>query len=240
MDTHQQLSSKFSCQRITSLPIAVTWSAIAVILSVSTVEAQEKVAAPSVMLIGDSIRLSYAPIVTEHFKGRAAVISPAANGGDSGNVLKNLDRWLPQTPPKAILFNCGIHDTKKFRSTGQFQVSAEQYAENLRKVVARLRAAEGTTVLFATSTPIIDSRAARSRADRDYELLDASIQQYNEIARRIMQEMDVQILDLHAVLTESKSPTLPELIGDDGVHLTPAGRDLVGQKVAEFVGQQLR
>ncbi|MCA9247054.1 MAG: hypothetical protein KDA42_08065, partial [Planctomycetales bacterium] len=38
---------------------------------------------PKVVLLGDSIRLSYTDEVTRHLQGRAVVISPSRNGGDS-------------------------------------------------------------------------------------------------------------------------------------------------------------
>src|SRR5262245_57731542 len=49
---------------------------------------------PKVALIGDSIRLGYAPLVAKRLAGRARIISPAANGGDSANALRNLDEWV--------------------------------------------------------------------------------------------------------------------------------------------------
>ena len=38
---------------------------------------------PRVVLVGDSIRLGYAPRVTARLAGKAVVVSPPANGGDS-------------------------------------------------------------------------------------------------------------------------------------------------------------
>jgi len=46
-----------------------------------------------VVLVGDSIRLGYAPRVAERLSGKAVVISPAENGGDSANVLAHLSYW---------------------------------------------------------------------------------------------------------------------------------------------------
>src|SRR4051812_1545412 len=48
---------------------------------------------PRVVLIGDSIRLGYAPAVAARLTGKAVVISPPENGGDSINVLAHLDEW---------------------------------------------------------------------------------------------------------------------------------------------------
>ena len=75
---------------------------------------------PRVLLVGDSIRLGYAATVEKELAGRAIVLSPKANGGDSSNVLKNLDEWVIRQRPNVVHFNCGIHDTKKSKKTGQF------------------------------------------------------------------------------------------------------------------------
>ena len=47
---------------------------------------------PRVVIVGDSIRLSYAPTVVKQLGGKANVVSPAANSGDSSNLLKHLDQ----------------------------------------------------------------------------------------------------------------------------------------------------
>ena len=207
-----------------------------------TVRAEDatKTTLPKVALIGDSIRLSYSDIVAKQLGDSAVVISPKANGGDSGNVLKNLEQWVIKEQPAIVHFNCGIHDTKKFTATGRFQVSPEQYEANLRRIVERLRAETSAVIIFATTTTILDDRAAATRQGRDYELLGASVKQYNDIARKVMQELKVPVNDLHATLAKPPAPLTTEtLIGTDGVHLTVAARELLGQQVAELVTRSL-
>ena len=195
---------------------------------------------PKVVLVGDSIRLSYAPIVTQQLEGRAVVVGPKPNGGDSSNVLKNLEQWVLREKPAIVHFNCGIHDTKKFSGTGRFQVSPEQYEANLRQIVERIRENTEAVVIFATTTPILDDRAAAARQGRDYELLGASVQQYNTIARKVMAELKVPVNDLYGALSTPASPETTEmLIGKDGVHLTAPARELLGRQVARAVSSQL-
>ncbi len=202
--------------------------------------AQDKPSAtlPKVVLVGDSIRLSYAASVEKSLAGKATIISPKANGGDSSNVLRHLEAWVIEQQPAIVHFNCGIHDTKKFKAKGEFQVSPEQYETNLRSIVERVRAKTDAVVLFATTTPILDDRAAKTRSDRNYELLGASVEQYNAIARRVMRELRVPVNDLHAALAKNKQP-VEALIGGDGVHLTETGRTLAGRQVAQFIGRYL-
>lgn len=195
---------------------------------------------PKVVLVGDSIRLSYAPIVIKQLDDKAVVVSPQPNGGDSSNVLKNLDQWVIRERPAVVHFNCGIHDTKFFTAMGKFQVSPEEYEANLRKIVQRIREETGAVVLFATTTPILDDRAAAARKGRDYELLESSVEQYNGIARKVMEELNVPVNDLHAALSKSDRPlTTDELIGEDGVHLTNAAQELIGERVAMFISNCL-
>lgn len=197
-------------------------------------------ALPKVVLVGDSIRLSYAPIVARKLDGAAIVVSAKANGGDSANVLANLQQWVLREKPAVVHFNCGIHDTKKFIATGKFQVSPEAYEANLRQIVARIRSETDARIVFATTTPILDGRAAAARQGRDYQLLAASVEQYNAIARKVMADLNVPLNDLHAALAQPTAPaTADTLIGSDGVHLTDAGKELLGQQVADVVREQL-
>ena len=125
------------------------------IFSQPTSGEKEKPKLSKVVLVGDSIRLSYAPLVAKQLEGTAVVVSPQANGGDSGNVLKNLDRWVIREKPTLVHFNCGIHDTKKFKSTGKFQVSPNEYEANLRKIVERTRRDQHAKMI---ATRIVDNR----------------------------------------------------------------------------------
>lgn len=193
---------------------------------------------PKVVLVGDSIRLSYTATVRDALKGRAVVVSPKQNGQDSANVLKNLDRWVVAEQPDIVHFNCGIHDTKKFKADGHFQVAPDAYQSNLQSIVKRIRAKTNAIVLFATTTPIIDDRAANIRRDRDYELLNASVEKYNDIARQVMKAHVVPVNDLNATI-EVSDQGVEKLISSDGVHLTPQGQQRVGQQVAKFIAQHL-
>lgn len=192
---------------------------------------------PTVVLLGDSIRLGYARSVTKLLDGKATVVSPNANGGDSSRLLSNVTAWAVQAQPAVVHFNCGIHDLKKFKATGKFQVSPEQYEANLRAIVAKLRKETRATVLFALTTPIVDDRAAKERAERDYELLRASVEQYNAIARRVMQELDVPVNDLPAALGDEAAQN--RLVATDGVHFTSAGSERLAEAVASFVTKHL-
>src|SRR5437764_5322824 len=115
---------------------------------------------PKVALIGDSIRMGYAPLVAERLKGKAVVISAAENGGDSANVLKHLEEWVLREKPLLVHLNCGLHDLKLDRQTKRHQVELPDYEANLRETVKRIRES-GAALVFASSTPIEDARHAK-------------------------------------------------------------------------------
>ena len=125
---------------------------------------QASPALPTVALVGDSIRLGYAPLVTRLLEGAARVVSPQPNGGDSARVLQHLEEWVLRERPDVVHLNCGLHDLKRSKETGAYQVPLAQYEANLREIVERLRRGGGATLLFASTTPILDDRHARRRA----------------------------------------------------------------------------
>ena len=192
---------------------------------------------PKVVLLGDSVREGYAPIVAELLADRAVVVTPKANGRDTGTLLKNLDDWAVKEQPAVIHFNCGIHDTKRDQKTGKYNVPPEQYEANLREIVRRLRAETRAVVIFALSTPLIDERSQGYWKTRSYRLYNASVTDYNVIALRVMGELNVPVNDLPAALGDAKESA--RLHDGGGVHFTAEGSRRLAETVAAFVAKHL-
>ena len=165
------------------------------------------------------------------------MISPEPNGGDSRNLLRHLDQWVLRERPDVVHFNCGIHDSKRSKRTGQLQVPRVEYAANLRRIVRLIRNLTDAKIVFATTTPILDGRASAALANADYELSDERITQYNDVARKVMEELGVPIDDLHGALADPdvRSKTM----APDGVHFTREGWELLGGTVARFIAEAL-
>ncbi|MCA9060384.1 MAG: hypothetical protein KDA85_17865, partial [Planctomycetaceae bacterium] len=194
---------------------------------------------PAVLLMGDSIRLSYTEGVRAGLADAAQVVSPAANGGDSSNVRKNLSAWIGDCSPRFVLINSGIHDTKLFNADQRFQVPPEEYVANWKAIFAELRRTTSAEIVFVTSTPILDDRAAAARSDRDYHLTNAAIEQYNALAVEVAADSGVAVLDLNSALCQSTAP-LGDLLAADGVHLTESGKTLAVKLITDYVQEQLR
>ena len=195
---------------------------------------QPKTELPKVVLIGDSIRIGYAPIVTKKLDGQAVVVSHKDNGGDSGNILKNLDAWVIKEQPALVHLNCGLHDLKKDRKTGKYQVSLEDYEANLKKIVERIRGETKAVLIFAATTPILDDLHAKRGAG--FDRFEADVKRYNEKALAVMAELNVPVSDLHRLVHHFAAD---KLLGKDGTHYTPAGYERLGEAVADCVRRHL-
>ena len=80
--------------------------------SVSRAEDGNGKALPKVLLLGDSIRLSYTELVTQQLDGKAVVVSHKANGGDSANTLSHLTEWAIKVQPDIIHFTPSLPKTR--------------------------------------------------------------------------------------------------------------------------------
>ena len=87
--------------------------------------AQPKAELPTVLLLGDSIRIGYAPLVAKKLDGLATVVHPGAeNGGGTTVTLKNLAEWVGDRKPAVVHWNNGLHDLKLSQPTTRRSCSA--------------------------------------------------------------------------------------------------------------------
>ncbi len=184
---------------------------------------------PRVLLLGDSISISYTLQVRARLAGRANVHRPAENCGSTGYGLEQLDTWLGAGPWAVIHFNFGLHDLKYLDAAGNYVtpdrgtqlVPPAEYERNLRELVRRLQRT-GARLIFATTTPVPAGTAGRVEGG---ELV------YNEIAARVMRETGVAVDDLHAwVRPRQAAIQLPH-----NVHFSPAGADELAGVVAASI-----
>lgn len=202
---------------------------------------------PQVLLMGDSIRLGYTPLVTKKLEAVADVYSFPANGGDTQATLQQLETWIRDKqgpfaeqppadsgPPLIVHFNCGLHDLKFTPATQKHQIPLEDYEKNLRAIVAKLR--ERTPhVYFATTTPILDDRHANRKAN--FDRFDRDVKLYNERAVQVMRELRVPVNDLNRIVHDGNPA---ELLGPDGTHYTPAGNARLAEAVADCLLRKLK
>ncbi|OGV68198.1 MAG: hypothetical protein A2498_15120 [Lentisphaerae bacterium RIFOXYC12_FULL_60_16] len=180
-----------------------------------------------VMLIGDSIRLSYQERVRQLLEGRAEVTGPADNCRFSAYTLFNLAAWLGDATYDVIQWNNGQWDTC-FMPDGRIHTPLGVYLGLQKRIVKILRRKAGRLV-FATTTPVhhdqYEKAVTNGRKNKD-------IQVYNRAAAETLSECGVVINDLYA----ATAPDILKHISDDRVHLTPVGVEVCARLVSQAVG----
>lgn len=181
---------------------------------------------PRVLLIGDFISIAYTREVRARLAGRANVQRPPKNCGPTVYGLARLASWLGDRPWSVIYFSFGLHDLKYMDEKGLYPIpqanesplaTPEEYADNLRKLVAPLRAA-GAWLIFATTTPVPAGTLGRVAGEEV---------RYNEAARTVMRETGVEVDDLWALARSRPALQVPA-----NVHFSPEGSAALSEQVA--------
>jgi lysophospholipase L1-like esterase len=194
-------------------------------------------ALPNVLILGDSISIGYTRQVREGLKGKANVIRPNANCGDTRHGLAQIETWLGEGNWQVIHFNWGLHDLcyrnpelktpgQRDKVNGTLSVPLTEYEKNLDTLVERLKQT-GAKLIFANTTLVPEGEAGRFPGDEV---------KYNAAAQRVMEKHGVPINDLHAT-TQAFSPAL--FAGPGNVHFSAEGSAKLAGQVVAHVAQAL-
>ena len=195
----------------------------------------------SVVLIGDSIRLSYQPTVQQALADCADVWGPEENGGHSVNVLIQLPYWIlnRQPTPDIIHINAGLHDLKTVYYGGRENVvPLEHYRANVATILRTIRGRTNARVIWATTTPVNDVRCHIPHAQWNYfDRYDADVIAYSAAARDVCRQLNVPVNDLHALVVAAGAD---RLLTEDGVHFNDAGQAQLGATVASAIRHECK
>ena len=181
-----------------------------------------------ILLIGDSIRMSYNARVTELLFGKAEVWGPEENCRFAKYTLWNIDRWLDMDGrgrPDVIHWNNGIWDTFRLNERVEPFTNLFDYLRDMELVYNEM-AFTGAQILFATTTPV-----GRHFLSDNNERID----RYNAAITEFMNLKGVPINNLNALLKADADNYLQS----DLLHLNETGVEIVSQQVAGFIAQYL-
>lgn len=185
-----------------------------------------------VLLLGDSIRVGYQPLVADKLRGQAEVVGPADNGRFSLYTLMRLEAWLSELgTPDVVHWNNGLWDCGYNAGRGPTRFIVEDYLRNLRSILHVLRKT-GAAVVFATTTPVHPHRPFR---EGGWYWRNEEIDHYNRAARSVMAAEGVPVNDLHALVHRD----LDACLCDDMLHLSDHGKARCAAAVAEAVTPHL-
>lgn len=186
-----------------------------------------------VLLLGDSIRENYQCTVQELLKEIAEVYYTNDNGRFSSFMLRFLHEWFNAISRHGefefdiIHFNCGLWDVLRLSNEERNFIDKDQYAQNLKRIVDRIRwFYPNAQIIFGLTTKIIEPgfEPGTETGCR----LNSDIEEYNKIASDLMSNLGVAINDLWEV-----SVGVPAEARSDMVHFdTDLGKQILGNKVA--------
>lgn len=172
---------------------------------------------PKVLLLGDSIRMSYQPIVANALQGFADIVGPEENCQYSLYTLASLERWLGQLgTPDIVHWNNGIHDVGHNPARSPLQIPIEMYRLILEFILQRLQET-GAQIIWATSTPV---HPKRPFLNNQWSWRNEEIEQYNGVALDLMKNRGIPINDLHSIVMSDVDGNLSE----DQLHLSEIGK----------------
>lgn len=187
---------------------------------------------PKVMLIGDSIRMSYMPAVMKALQGEAEVVGPNENCRFALYSLTRLEAWLKELGrPDIVHWNNGLHDVGHNPDRRPVQFAIDDYVGNLSLMLQALRKT-GARVIWATTTPVHPDSPFRQ--DR-WSWRNEEIDRYNAAARQIMEAQGVPINDLHSLIRNGP----PGLFKDDLLHLSEQGARLCAEATLRILRAHL-
>jgi isoamyl acetate esterase len=178
------------------------------------------------VLIGDSIRLHYQPLVMQELATEALVCGPVENCRTSADILANAKEWILDHSPDIVHINCGMHDLRIDPGISSCQVSIEDYASNLDEIFALISRSGQRTLIWATLTPLNERRHQSFRPSQRYE---SDVALYNETALNLARKHGAEINDLHRSVAEAGTD---RLLSADGVHFTDEGYGFLAAAVA--------
>lgn len=185
-----------------------------------------------ILLLGDSIRMSYQPLVAKALQGTADVVGPEDNCQYSLYTLASLERWLRQFgTPDIVHWNNGIHDAGHNPDRSPAQIPIEIYRLTLEFILQRLQES-GAKIIWATSTPVHPDRPFRND---QWAWRNAEIDRYNSVALDLMESRGIPVNDLHSIVMSDIDANLCE----DMLHLSEAGMGKCANAVADVIRKYL-
>lgn len=157
--------------------------------------------------------------------------------GISGHKVPNLqgrlDRDVLSKKPTVVFIYIGINDVWH----GKNGTPKDKFEAGLRDLIKKITDA-GTTVVLATPS-VIGEKADGSNK------LDALLEEYSEISRKVAKETGTTMCDLRVAFIEHLKNNNPDnkdrgILTRDTVHLNAAGNQFVAEQAAQSIAEALR
>lgn len=174
-----------------------------------------------IILLGDSIRLSYQSRVCELLGSDFAVWGPDDNCRFASYTLRMLYDYREQLKGADLIhFNCGLWDMCDLFGDGPF-TSPEVYVEQMVRI-AKILKTYAPVVVFAATTP-----PSPRMWGHDIQRVRA----YNAAAMAALEPLGILFDDLFTPVAED----IDRMISEDFLHASPYGVEVLANRVADCV-----
>ena len=174
-----------------------------------------------IILLGDSIRLSYQRRVTELLGDGYTVWGPDDNGRFASYTLRMLYDYREVLKGSDLIhFNCGLWDMCDLFGDGPF-TPLEVYVEQMVRI-AKVLKTYAPVVVFAATTPPSPKRWGHD-LDR--------VRAYNAAAVAALEPLGILFDDLFTPVAED----IDRMISEDYLHASPYGVEILANRVADCV-----
>ena len=174
-----------------------------------------------ISFIGDSIRMQYAPVVTERLGKDYEVFAPAENCRFAKYTLRGMWDWKAgMSGSRIVHWNNGLWDICELFGDGIF-TSVDEYVENMLRI-ADILLSRHEVVIFATTTPV--------RKENPHNKT-VWIEEYNAALVPKLKEKGIIINDLFSLVAAD----IPRYVSDDLIHLSKEGIELCADAVEKAV-----
>ena len=174
-----------------------------------------------IILLGDSIRLSYGDRVRELLGEGYTVWQPEDNCRFASYTLRMLYDYREQLKEADVIhFNCGLWDMCDLFGDGPF-TPLEVYVEQMVRI-AKILKTYAPVVIFATTTP-----PSPKMWGHDLNRVRA----YNAAAMAALEPLGVLFDDLFTPVAED----IDRMISEDFLHASPYGVEILANRVADCI-----
>lgn len=187
-----------------------------------------------VLLLGDSIRMGYDSYVKDILEGEFQVLyDEEDNGRFAAYTLWQANQLFKKYGKFDVVhWNNGYWDMNIESPMTEPIHPVEEYIHFLKRIIKLIRE-NGAKIIFATTTPILDSgRSADNTgtgAQINYD--NEWVKKYNEAAKSLMAEENIPVNDLYGLCMEDGNLYKCE----DMLHLTEEGYKKCAESAASMI-----
>jgi lysophospholipase L1-like esterase len=230
------------------------WTLLAVLLIAGSIVGSARAGgdAPSISLkkgdrivfLGDSITAGgagpkgYITFIKNQIKEKHGDLGIQIFGaGVSGNKVPNLqarlDKDVLAKKPTIVVIYIGINDVWHGENDPKRGTSKEKFEEGLKDIIGKITAT-GSRVLLCTPSVIGEKKDGANK-------LDAQLDQYSDISRKVAKELKVPLCDLRKAFADHLKANNADnkekgILTGDRVHLNEAGNRFVAEVMLKSLG----